>query len=165
MSDTKLSLDLTGNAGMYYVCYQLSLQGWNAMPTTKNATGVDVVLYKKETNRSVSVQVKTKLAKAGPTDVPLYDVPRDVDAKKFLRKKVLGDFWVIVRLDEADTDDNADFPVYILPRGDIIDTLAVPPVSPDTKDNAYWLADKKKKYPDRDGYTDDKYKNAWDLIK
>jgi hypothetical protein len=33
-----------GNIGMYYAAYRLSQQGWNVMPTARNARGVDRVL-------------------------------------------------------------------------------------------------------------------------
>lgn len=33
---------VTGNIGLYWTCYQLSQLGWNAMPTARNARGVDV---------------------------------------------------------------------------------------------------------------------------
>jgi hypothetical protein len=28
---------ITGNLGLYYCCYKLSLLGWNVMPTARNA--------------------------------------------------------------------------------------------------------------------------------
>lgn len=42
-----------GNIGLFYVCYRLSRLGWNVMPTSRNARGVDIVLAVavKERNR------------------------------------------------------------------------------------------------------------------
>jgi hypothetical protein len=31
---------VVGNIGMYYAAYRLSQQGWNVMPTARNARGV-----------------------------------------------------------------------------------------------------------------------------
>ena len=38
-----LDPQLTGNVGLYYCCYRLSLLGWNVMPTARNARGVDII--------------------------------------------------------------------------------------------------------------------------
>ena len=36
---------VTSNVGLYYVCYQLAKRGWNVMPTSRNARGVDIIIY------------------------------------------------------------------------------------------------------------------------
>lgn len=74
---------LTGNVGLYYCCYRLSLLGWNVMPTARNARGVDIIAYSRDASRFVGVQVKA-LSKRNP--VPLGGSP----------DKIMGDFWVIV---------------------------------------------------------------------
>jgi hypothetical protein len=79
----KLDPQLTGNAGLYYCCYQLSLLGWNVMPTARNARGVDILVYSQDANRKLAIQVKA-LSKRNP--VPLGN---SLD-------KVMGDVWVIV---------------------------------------------------------------------
>jgi len=56
---------LVGNAGLYYVCYELSRRGWNAMPTSRNARGVDVVIYDQKGTKSHTIQVKA-LSKRNP---------------------------------------------------------------------------------------------------
>lgn len=80
-----LTLDpqLTGNVGLYYCCYRLSLLGWNVMPTARNARGVDIIAYSRDASRFVGVQVKA-LSKRNP--VPLGT---SLD-------KIMGDFWVVV---------------------------------------------------------------------
>lgn len=78
-----LDLQITGNAGLYYCCYHLTLLGWNVMPTARNARGVDIVAYSRDASRFVGVQVKA-LSKRNP--VPLG---KTLD-------KCMGDFWVIV---------------------------------------------------------------------
>ncbi|QDT21421.1 hypothetical protein [Gimesia chilikensis] len=79
----KLDGQIVGNAGLYFTCYQLSLLGWNVMPTARNARGIDVVAYSGDGKKYIGVQVKA-LSKRAP--VPLG---KTLD-------KVMGDFWVIV---------------------------------------------------------------------
>ena len=78
-----LDPQLTGNVGLYYCCYRLSLLGWIVMPTARNARGVDIIAYSRDASRIVGVQVKA-LSKRNP--VPLGT---SLD-------KIMGDFWVIV---------------------------------------------------------------------
>ena len=80
---TKLDPQITGNVGLYFTCYHLSLLGWNVMPTVRNARGVDAIAYSRDATRFASIQVKA-LSKRNP--VPLGT---SLD-------KVVGDFWVIV---------------------------------------------------------------------
>ena len=78
-----LDPQITGNAGLYYCCYRLSLLGWNVMPTARNARGVDIVAYTKDAKRFLGIQVKA-LSKRDP--VPLGT---SLD-------KIMGDFWIVV---------------------------------------------------------------------
>jgi len=78
-----LAPHITGNVGLYYCCYQLSLRGWNVMPTARNARGIDIVAYSRDASRFIGVQVKA-LSKRDP--VPLGTG----------LEKVIGDFWIIV---------------------------------------------------------------------
>jgi hypothetical protein len=78
-----LNPQITGNIGLYYCCYKLSLLGWNVMPTARNARGVDIVAYNVDASRFVGIQVKA-LSKRNP--VPLGT----------MLEKCMGDFWVIV---------------------------------------------------------------------
>ena len=57
-----------GNIGLYYICYRLSLYGWNVMPTARNAKGIDIVAYSQNGQKRILIQVKT-LSKKSP--VPL----------------------------------------------------------------------------------------------
>lgn len=79
----KLDSQITGNVGLYYCCYRLSLLGWNVMPTARNARGVDIIAYDRGATRFIGVQVKA-LSKRNP--VPLGTT----------LEKVMGDFWIIV---------------------------------------------------------------------
>ena len=83
LANAPLDPQLTGNVGLYYCCYRLSLLGWNVMPTARNARGVDIIAYNKDASRFIGVQVKA-LSKRNP--VPLGNT----------LEKVMGDFWVIV---------------------------------------------------------------------
>ncbi len=79
----KLDPQVVGNAGLYFTCYHLSLLGWNAMPTARNARGIDIVAYSRSGSRFLGLQVK---ALSGRAPVPLG---KSLD-------KLMGDFWVIV---------------------------------------------------------------------
>lgn len=58
----------TGNIGMYYVSYMLSLNGFNVLPTSRNAAGVDILAYSEDLKHTHYIQVKA-LTKSSP--VPL----------------------------------------------------------------------------------------------
>jgi len=79
----KLDSQVVGNAGLYFTCFHLSLLGWNAMPTARNARGIDIVAYSRDGSRYVGIQVKT-LSKRNP--VPLGTS----------LNSLMGEFWVIV---------------------------------------------------------------------
>jgi hypothetical protein len=64
----KISNQLVGNMGLYYICYELSKRGWNALPTSRNARGIDIVIYSQDAVRKYTIQVKA-LSKKAP--VPL----------------------------------------------------------------------------------------------
>lgn len=57
--------------------------GWNVMPTARNARGIDIVAYSRDSSSYRGIQVKA-LSKRSP--VPLG---KTID-------KVIGDYWVIV---------------------------------------------------------------------
>lgn len=59
VENAKLTPHLVGNAGVFYVCHRLSQMGWNAMPTTRNAKGPDVVIASEDAKRMWTIQVKS----------------------------------------------------------------------------------------------------------
>jgi hypothetical protein len=59
---------LTGNAGLYYICWQLSRRGWHAMPTVRNARGSDLLVTDGAESAFLGIQSKA-LSKRNP--VPL----------------------------------------------------------------------------------------------
>jgi hypothetical protein len=64
----KVTKQTIGNIGLFYVCYKLSLFGWNVMPTSRNTKGVDIIIFSQDATKKISIQVKT-LSKSDP--VPL----------------------------------------------------------------------------------------------
>jgi hypothetical protein len=70
-----------GNIGMFYVCYKLSLFGWNVMPTSRNAKGVDIMIFSQNASRKFSIQVKT-LSRRNP-------VPLGISLNNFLADYVV----------------------------------------------------------------------------
>ena len=78
-----LDPQLTGNVGLYYCCYRLSLLGWNVMPTARNGRGVDIIAYSRDALHFRGIQVKA-LSKRNP--VPLGTS----------LEKIMGDYWIIV---------------------------------------------------------------------
>ena len=78
-----MSQQVVGNIGMYYAAYRLSQQGWNVMPTARNARGVDLLAY----DASVDVYKGTQV-KALSRRIP---VPLGKALDSFI-----GDWWIIV---------------------------------------------------------------------
>jgi len=81
---SELNNQVVGNVGLFYICYRLSRLGWNVMPTTRNARGVDIVIYSQDALQTHTVQVKA-LSKGSP--VPLG---RKVET-------LFGDYFIICR--------------------------------------------------------------------
>jgi len=74
---------ITGNVGLYYTSYQLSKRGWNVLVTSRNAEGIDMVIYNQSGTKTHTIQVKS-LSKKAP--VPLGKKP-----------KLIADFTIICR--------------------------------------------------------------------
>jgi hypothetical protein len=82
------SNQLTGNVGLYFVCYRLSQCGWNAIPTSRNARGIDVVAYNAAGDCKL-LQVKTVSR-------------RNAVSLGTSLENITGDFWIIVALGHGD---------------------------------------------------------------
>lgn len=125
---------ITGNIGLYYSCYHLSLLGWNVMPTARNARGVDIIAYSQDAKRKLAIQVKA-LSKRDA--VPLGN---SID-------KIMGDFWIII------TGVYESPSVYVLKPSEI-KKLA----GQDEKDGkvSCWLGAKK--------YSQEKFNGKWERI-
>ena len=110
---------IVGNIGLYYACYQLSMLGWNVMPTARNARGIDIVCFSMDGTRMRTVQVKS-LSKR--TAVPLG---QDL-------AKVMGDFWIVVNSLETDQ-----------PQAFVLLPHEVRAMAAQDGKGAYWLERKK----------------------
>jgi hypothetical protein len=55
----KIATQVIGNIGLYYICYRLCRRGWNVMPTSRNARGIDIVIYSQDGKRTHTVQAKS----------------------------------------------------------------------------------------------------------
>jgi hypothetical protein len=56
---TPLSHGLSGAAGEFFVCAELTIRGYLASLTLKNAEGIDILATKPNSGRAISIQVKT----------------------------------------------------------------------------------------------------------
>lgn len=54
----QMSRNIVGNIGLYFVCWELSRLGWNVIPTSRNARGVDVLIYSQDAAKKLALQVK-----------------------------------------------------------------------------------------------------------
>ena len=55
----KISKNLTGIAGTYYVAAELSKRGYVALVTIKNTSGIDLLASSEKSFNSIGIQVKT----------------------------------------------------------------------------------------------------------
>lgn len=129
-----LDPQITGNAGLYYCCFRLSLLGWNVMPTARNARGIDVVAYSRDAQRYIGVQVKSLSQRSA---VPLG---ASLD-------KIMGDFWVIINKLASEPSAYVLLPSEVRARADR-----------SGKDSrvSYWL--------EPSAYDRDEYREAWERI-
>jgi hypothetical protein len=132
----KRSNQIVGNTGMYYVCYHLSKIGFNVMPTSRNARGIDIIAYDADGKRFIGIQVKS-LSKRNP--VPLGS---NIDG-------LMGDYWIIVNNLEKQEPN-----IFVMTTEEV-KKLAIE----NKKDGAssYWLGTRE--------YEDDKFNNNWERIK
>ena len=139
MSEKKTDKQIVGNIGMYYACYQLSLLGWNVMPTSRNAKGIDIIAYSPDGKDYLGIQVKTL---SNPVHVPL--------GKE--KDKIMGDYWIIVVLKDKQ---NLSYKptMYVLTKDEVIE-----------RGNNYVKNGKKTAFLHKDKYEDEKFKNKLDKI-
>ncbi len=58
MQNPKPDKNITGNIGLYYVAYKLSLLDWHVLTTSRNVKGPDLIIYDSDFCKSHTVQVK-----------------------------------------------------------------------------------------------------------
>ena len=131
----KKPAQIVGNIGLFYACYKLSMLGWNVMPTSRNARGIDVICFSMDGTRTLSIQIKS-LSKKNP-------VPLGTDLNK-----IMADFWIIVN------DLNSDNPQSYIMRPKEVKSLA----HRGEKEGrvSYWLQPKQ--------YTEQIYHERWERI-
>jgi hypothetical protein len=81
---------IIGNVGLYFAAYQLSRRGWNVMPTSRNAKGIDLLAYNTSARRYRGFQVKAL------SQMPPVPLGNSVDI-------LMGDWWIIVTNAALDT--------------------------------------------------------------
>lgn len=109
----KMPKQIVGNIGLYYVCYELSKRGWNVLPTSRNAKGVDLIIYSQDATRTHIIQVKSLSG-------------RDAVSIGNNTNNLIGDFMVICR---KVTNSNIFLFIYLEKSG-----LKKPDKSNDEKD-------------------------------
>lgn len=128
-SKIKPPRQLVGNIGLYYVCYELSKRGWNVLPTSRNARGVDIVIYSKDAIRTHTIQIKS-LSKIDP--VPLGSNIENLIAEYLITCiKVLDDKPEVFLSKISDIKSR----IYNGRRGNKISYLLEPKDYEDLKDN------------------------------
>jgi hypothetical protein len=96
------STGLTGTAGEYFVAAELSLRGWLATVTIKNAPGTDVLAQKRTTGVVVAIQTKTAS----------FGNPFQLSKNCETPTTVQNEWYVLVKLHEPKTRPS----FYIVPR-------------------------------------------------
>ena len=130
----KLETQVIGNIGMYYACYKLSRMGWNVMPTSRNARGIDIIAYNSNGTNFIGVQVKT-LSKRNPVPLGLS------------LEKLMGDYWIIIT--NVSNDPNA----FIMKPEEV---KALAHRGEKNGNVSYWLQPA--------SYDTKEFKEAWDRI-
>jgi hypothetical protein len=70
----KLPNQLVGNMGLFYVCFELSKSGWNCLPTSRNAKGIDLAIYSQDAKKlSIGVR-KMEGNLIGWKDLPMKTI-------------------------------------------------------------------------------------------
>jgi len=136
---------ITGNAGLFYVAYKLSTMGWNVLPTSRNAKGIDIVAYSEDFKVIKKVQVKSF---------------SEIEAVSFGKNKetLPADFYVMVSYVYPKPEANITKPeAYILTAEDVDSLL--------TQNKAgYWLQIKGSSKEPEKGFKKEEFKEKWDKI-
>lgn len=127
---------VTGNIGLFYSCFLLSKLGWNVMPTSRNAAGIDLIIYSQDSTKKLALQIKT-VSKSVP--IPLGN---NID-------KLIGDFLIIVSNANKENPD-----IYIFAISDVKLSYHSS-INKDGK-NSYWFQPTAYRKPE--------LLNNWDLI-
>jgi hypothetical protein len=100
----KLSTQITGNIGLYYICYELSKKGWNVLPTSRNSKGIDILIYSETGEGKFTIQVKT-LTKQNA-------IPLGKNINNFM-----ADYFIICLLHESENAKNHE--LFVITKKDL----------------------------------------------
>ncbi|MDR1871870.1 MAG: hypothetical protein LBS60_08145 [Deltaproteobacteria bacterium] len=131
---TSTNKQITGNIGIFYISYVLSLLDWNVLLTSRNSRGADLVISKNSIIHALQVKSVSK-----NNDFSLginYNDP-------------LIDFWVLLLNARGDRPK-----VFVVPAEDIINERDKPyetndntglitfdvPKQPDTEPKNFWIS-------------------------
>ena len=144
---TERTNQITANIGLYWVCAHLSLRNWNAMPTSRNAVGVDIVVYKNDGPRLIGEGVQVKALSRKISAVPLGNSLDKIGKN--------GDkYWVIV-CGIGNNLESFKPECYVL----LADEVRKNATEKKNKQGvvSFWLQSK--------DYRQDKFRDRWDRIK
>lgn len=146
----KISNNLSGIAGTYYVAAELSNFGYIALVTMKNTSGIDILVSSEKTFNSIGIQVKTN--QSGNRKGWLLSEKNETLCNSNL-------VYIFVNINSANT--KPDF--YIVPSVIVSETI--------TKGHQSWLKTPSKSgLPHKDTSlrmffdNEERYKNKWELI-
>ncbi|MCP4304517.1 MAG: hypothetical protein GY788_06495 [bacterium] len=123
---------MTGNAGLFHIAWELTRRGWNVMPTVRNARGADLYAATVDDEEAViAIQSKALSKRAA--------VPLGTDLNR-LRSR----WWIIT------SGANSDDPVCFVLTLDEVKELASRDAG---KKRAYWLEAK--------NYDKPEFREAW----
>jgi hypothetical protein len=135
LKQSPLHAQVVGNVGLYYVCYRLSRLAWNVMPTSRNARGIDALIYSQDGKRTHTLQIKALSRRSA---VPLGTH----------LNSLFADYFIICRYVIQDTPE-----CFVLTPAEVKHLAAR-----NEKNGAasYWL--------DPKNYEASKYREAWERI-
>ncbi|MDG6928326.1 MAG: hypothetical protein JRN10_08415 [Nitrososphaerota archaeon] len=120
---------IVGNTGLFYVCYRLSRLGWSVLPTSRNAKGIDAVIYSRDSKRRYLLQIKSLSGKEA------------VSIGKDTTSLHLADYLVVCRHVDRDAPE-----LFVIKVDDTTDRIL-------THNTQYWIWEK-----DYKNYRDDELK-------
>ncbi|MBW8051066.1 MAG: hypothetical protein FVQ77_12155 [Cytophagales bacterium] len=137
----KLTNQIVGNIGLYYICYELSKKGWNVLPTSRNTKGVDIVIFNHDASTKHTIQVKT-LSKITP-------LPLGTNINN-----LFADFLIVCVLEENPPK------LYILKMHEIKESDEIKNQLDKASKKGLWALNSKRAW---DNFTE-KYLNNWEII-
>lgn len=145
MSNNK---QITGNIGLYHVARELSLAGWNVMPTVRNARGAD--LYAASEDEEIIWPIQVKAHSYAPQDTLLGLKP----------EKIVTPWWVFVVYART-----PQISSYVFSLKDMLDGKTQDPGTRSRKpedERKYWFH--RKNYTPGNQYEVTAALNAWHLL-